>query len=88
MLKNLGSQVVLANTYHLYLEPGDEVITTPVTDTGGILGIMLQNCIPMFADSDPDTFNIDPIEIERSVTERTRAIIATKALVGAPSATR
>ena len=58
-------------------EPGDEVITTPVTDTGGILGIMLQNCIPVFADSDPDTFNIDPIEIERSVTERTRAIIAT-----------
>ena len=58
-------------------EPGDEVITTPVTDTGGILGIMLQNCIPVFADSDPDTFNIDPVDIERCVTERTRAIIAT-----------
>ena len=58
-------------------EPGDEVITTPVTDTGGILGIMLQNCIPVFADSDPDTFTIDPDDIDRQVTERTRAIIAT-----------
>jgi len=58
-------------------EPGDEVITTPVTDSGGILGIMLQNCIPVFADSDPDTFNIDPADIDRRITERTRAIIAT-----------
>ena len=58
-------------------EPGDEVITTPVTDTGGILGIMLQNCIPVFADSDRDTFNIDPDDIDRRITERTRAIIAT-----------
>ncbi len=58
-------------------DPGEEVITTPVTDTGGILGIMLQNCVPVFADSDPDTFNIDPADIDRKVTERTRAIIAT-----------
>ena len=58
-------------------EPGAEVITTPVTDTGGILGIMLQNCIPVFADSDRDTFNIDPGDIDSRITERTRAIIAT-----------
>ncbi|MFL2745792.1 MAG: DegT/DnrJ/EryC1/StrS family aminotransferase [Dehalococcoidia bacterium] len=58
-------------------EPGSEVITTPVTDTGGVLGIMLQNCVPVFADSEPLTMNIDPDDIERKITKKTVAIIAT-----------
>ena len=58
-------------------EPGSEVITTPVTDTGGVLGIMLQNCVPVFADSDSLTMNIDPDDIERKITKKTVAIIAT-----------
>ena len=58
-------------------DPGSEVITTPVTDTGGVLGIMLQNCVPVFADSEPLTMNIDPDDIERKITKKTVAIIAT-----------
>jgi perosamine synthetase len=57
-------------------EPGDEIITTPTTDIGTVLGIMLQNAIPVFADWDPDTFNTDPADLERRITDRTRAIIA------------
>ena len=56
-------------------EPGDEVITTPVTAIGTVSGIVLQNAIPVFADMDPDTFNIDPADIERKITARTRAIM-------------
>ena len=57
-------------------EPGDEIITTPVTDIGTVQGIMLQNLIPVFADWDADTLNTDPADIERKITDRTRAILA------------
>ena len=55
--------------------PGDEVITTPISDVGTVLGIIAQNAIPIFADMDPDTFNISPEDIERKITEKTRAIL-------------
>ena len=55
--------------------PGDEVITTPVSDVGTVLGIIAQNAIPIFADMDPDTLNIAPADIERKITDRTRAIL-------------
>lgn len=56
-------------------EPGDEIITTPVTDIGTVQGILLQNLIPVFADWDADTLNTDPEDIERKITDRTRAIL-------------
>lgn len=56
-------------------EPGDEVITTPITDIGSVLGIILHNAIPVFADWDPETLNTDPADIERRITPRTRAIL-------------
>jgi perosamine synthetase len=56
-------------------EPGDEIITAPITDLGTIIPIVAQNAIPVFADVDPDTFNIDPKDVERRITTRTRAII-------------
>ena len=57
-------------------EPGDEIITTPITDIGTVQGMLLQNLIPVFADWDADTMNTDPADIERKITSRTRAIIA------------
>jgi dTDP-4-amino-4,6-dideoxygalactose transaminase/predicted dehydrogenase len=59
----------------LDLNPGDEVITTPITDMGTVAPILLQNAIPVFAEID-NTYNIDPVDVERKVTPRTRAIIA------------
>lgn len=58
----------------LNLNPGDEVITTPITDMGTIIPILAQNAIPIFADID-DTYNISPQSIERHISERTRALL-------------
>ena len=55
--------------------PGDEIITTAITDMGSIIGILYQNAIPVFADIDPLSYNMDPADIERRITKRTRAII-------------
>lgn len=58
----------------LDLNPGDEVITAPITDMGSIIPILYQNAIPVFADVD-DSYNMDPRDVERKITSRTRAII-------------
>ena len=58
----------------LDLNPGDEIITAPITDMGTIIPILYQNCIPVFADID-DSYNMDPADVERKITPRTRAII-------------
>lgn len=55
-------------------EPGDEIITAPITDGGTIVPIIYQNCIPIFADVD-DSYNMDPSDIERKITSRTAAIL-------------
>jgi perosamine synthetase len=64
--------------------PGDEVITTPVTDFGTIVAILAQNAVPVFADVDPLTGNLSPESVERCLSPRTRAILAVH-LLGAPA---
>lgn len=56
-------------------EPGDEIIVTPCSDFGSILGILFQNAIPVFADLDPQTLCLDPASVEANITARTRAIL-------------
>jgi dTDP-4-amino-4,6-dideoxygalactose transaminase len=56
--------------------PGDEVITTPITDIGTITGILFQQGVPVFADLGASTYNLDPQSVERCITPRTKAIIA------------
>jgi dTDP-4-amino-4,6-dideoxygalactose transaminase len=58
-------------------EPGDEVITTSITDMGAIAPILYQGAIPVFADVDPDTYNITAETVAPRITKRTRAIIVT-----------
>src|SRR5437773_1483470 len=58
-------------------EPGDEIITTSVTDMGGIAPILYQQAIPIFADVDPVSLNVTPESVAARITPRTRAIIAT-----------
>lgn len=58
------------------LEPGDEVITTPWTMAATATAILHWNGIPVFADIDPETFNICPDSVARLITPRTRAIMA------------
>ena len=56
--------------------PGDEIITPSITDIGSILPMIYQNCIPIFADVQPDTYNLDPASVEANITEKTKAIMA------------
>jgi len=55
--------------------PGDEVITTPLTFCSTANVIVHQGAVPVLADVRPDTYNIDPEEIERRLTPRTKALI-------------
>jgi dTDP-4-amino-4,6-dideoxygalactose transaminase len=59
----------------LQLDPGDEVITAPITDIGSVTPIVKEGGIPIFADIDPETGNIDPESAEKLISPRTRAIL-------------
>ncbi|UCD55385.1 MAG: DegT/DnrJ/EryC1/StrS family aminotransferase [Candidatus Omnitrophota bacterium] len=65
-------------------DPGDEIITTPITDMGGIAPILYQNAIPVFADVDPVTLNITAEAIGPKITKRTKAIMVVH-LFGKPA---
>lgn len=67
----------------LHLEPGDEVITTAITDIGAITPILYQQGIPIFADVDPVSLNVTAESVEQQITPRTKAIVATH-LFGSP----
>lgn len=54
---------------------GDEVIVTPYTFIATISSIIETGAMPVFADVDPDTFQINPDRIEEKITSRTRAIL-------------
>ncbi|CAM3456674.1 DegT/DnrJ/EryC1/StrS family aminotransferase [Aquirufa ecclesiirivi] len=58
------------------IEPGDEVIVSPWTMCASATAILHWNAIPVFADIDPDTFNIDPKSVEARITPYTKAIMA------------
>lgn len=57
------------------VEPGDEVITTPWTMSATATAILHWNAIPVFADIDPNTYNLDPKSIEENITPYTKAIV-------------
>lgn len=58
-------------------EPGDEIISSPITDMGAITPILYQGAIPVFVDVDPATLLVTAETIEPHLTRRTRAIIVT-----------
>jgi dTDP-4-amino-4,6-dideoxygalactose transaminase len=58
-------------------EPGDEIISTPITDMGAIAPILYQQAIPIFADVDPVSLNVTPEAVAARITSRTRAVIVT-----------
>ena len=55
---------------------GDEVITSPVTDIGTVIGVIYQQAVPVFADLGAGTYNLDVADVERRITPKTKAIIA------------
>jgi len=79
-----GTVALHASLAALGVGPGDEVITTPFTFVSTASTILHQNAIPVFADIELDTLNIDPSDVERKITERTKAIIVVH-LAGHPA---
>lgn len=79
-----GTAALHTAVTYLNPEPGDEIIVSPITDMGSIIPILAQLAIPVFADVDPNTQNIDPAEIEKVISPRTKAIIVTH-IYGAPA---
>jgi len=59
----------------LGIKPGDEVITTPLTFCATVNAIIHAGATPVLADVDPKTMNIDPKEIAKKITKRTKALL-------------
>jgi dTDP-4-amino-4,6-dideoxygalactose transaminase len=59
----------------LPFQPGDEIIVSPVTDYGTLQGIIHQNFIPVFADTEPGGVNLSAATIAPCITDRTRAVL-------------
>lgn len=72
-----GSAAVHAAVAAVDPEPGDEIVTTGITDMGALAPILYQGAIPVFADVEPRTYNVSARTIEPALSERTRAIIVT-----------
>jgi dTDP-4-amino-4,6-dideoxygalactose transaminase len=70
-----GTDALYLGLWAAGIGPGDEVITAPNSYVSSALVVHLRGARPVFADIDPDSYNINPAEIERKITPRTRAII-------------
>jgi dTDP-4-amino-4,6-dideoxygalactose transaminase len=57
------------------VKPGDEVIIPPYSFIATASVVVEANCVPVFVDIEPDTYNLNPAEVERAITPRTKAII-------------
>jgi dTDP-4-amino-4,6-dideoxygalactose transaminase len=72
-----GSAAIHVAIAALNLEPGDEVLTTSITDMGAITPLLFQGLIPVFADVDPTTGNVTARSLAKRFSPRTKAIIVT-----------
>jgi perosamine synthetase len=72
---NSGTSTLHAALFAMGVHAGDEVIVPPLTVISNVDVIFAQNAIPVFADIDPDTLNIDPDDIRRKITPKTKAIM-------------
>ena len=70
-----GTAALHAATFAAGLEPGDEAITTPLTFCATANAVLYQGATPVFADVRSDTLTIDPAEVERRMTPRTKALL-------------
>lgn len=77
VLTNSGTSALNSAFFAAGLEPGDEVIAPTYTFLATVMPIFQQNGFPVFADADPNTGNIEPKSIKKSITDQTEAIVVT-----------
>lgn len=74
---NSNTSGLIAAVGAVGVEPGDEVIVSPWTMSASATSILAWNAIPVFADIEEETFNLDPVSIEENITPYTKAITVT-----------
>jgi perosamine synthetase len=70
-----GTQALSTCVEAMGFGPGDEIITSPLTDPGTLSSILTSRVLPVLADIDRDSFQIDPDDVERRINENTKAIM-------------
>ena len=81
---NSGTTAVYLALRALNIEPFREIIVSPITDPGGMMPIVMLNCIPVVADTVPGSFNTGPEQIKKLISPRTGAIVIAH-LLGEPA---
>ncbi|MGC1244447.1 MAG: DegT/DnrJ/EryC1/StrS family aminotransferase [Chryseosolibacter sp.] len=79
-----GTQALSTCVEALGIGPGDEVITSPYTDMGTISAILTSRALPVMVDLDPDSYQLDPDEVEKQVNKNTKAIMPVH-IMGVPA---
>ena len=82
---NNGTTALVAALQAAELRPGDEVVTSPFTFAATLNAILEAGATALFADIDPETFNIDPYRLAAAITDRTRVVMPVH-LYGQPAA--
>lgn len=80
---NSGTSTLHAALLAVGVEPGDEVLSPALTVIMDTTATVHANAIPVYVDIDPKTFNMDPVDLERKITPKSKAIIVV-ALYGQP----
>ena len=70
-----GTQALSTCVEAMGFGPGDEIITSPLTDPGTLSSILTSRVLPVFADLDRSSFQIDPDDVERKINANTKAIM-------------
>ena len=76
VLVSNGTAALHATMYAAGIKKDDEVITTPITFAASANCVLYCGGKPVFADINPETYNIDPADIERKITKNTKAVVA------------
>lgn len=79
-----GTAALMAAFFALNLQPGDEIIVPSATFWASVAPMLWVGAIPIFAESETERLGLDPIDVERKITGRTRAIVVVH-LWGMPS---
>jgi dTDP-4-amino-4,6-dideoxygalactose transaminase len=70
-----GTNALSAAWMQLDIRPGDEVICSPYTFSASVFGVLYKGAMPVWADIDPMTFQVDPEKIREKITPRTKGIL-------------
>jgi perosamine synthetase len=70
-----GTAALLTSLNALGIGPGDEVLVPPYTFVATVNVVLMQHALPVFVDTDPETFQMDADKVEAAITDRTRCIL-------------